>query len=156
MTINKDTIQDMMARGLEQYSVEELLPCKNYAEDQEDKAKHNAKIWKSTKDKLSDAIKDQMSDGEQLSLELDSVPYQIDRQLVDDIKLTDKEKFIAHCQVKGYTNFIELDARMTLVIQEYKAGTLPSDCLPFITVNQQVKMKFSKPKTKKGKKANGS
>lgn len=154
MTINKDTIKDMMARGLEQYSVEELLPCKNYAEQQEDKAKTNAKIWKSAKDKLSNAIKDQMSDGEQLSLELDSVSWNIDRQLVDDIGLVDEDKFLSVCHTKGYTNLYELRPRMTLVKQLYKAGTLPSDCLPFITVNQQVKMKYSKPK--KGKKSNGS
>lgn len=155
MTINKDTIQDMMARGLEQYSVEELLPCKNYAEQQEKKGKDVAKSWGTVKDKFSEAIENRMSDGEQLSLEIDGESWGIDKQIVEELSFDiPEDDLILLSQSKGYTNFIKTSFKTLDAKRAYVKGTLPPDLSSHVVTQSQVKMKYSKPK--KGKKANGS
>lgn len=155
MTITKDTIQDMMARGLEQYSVEELLPCKNYAEQQEKKGKDVAKSWGTVKDKFSEAIENHMSDGEQLSFEIDGESWGIDKQIVEELSFDiPEEDLILLSQSKGYTNFIKTSFKTLDAKRAYIKGTLPSDLSSHVVTQSQVKMKYSKPK--KGKNTNGS
>lgn len=155
MTINKDTIQDMIARGLEQYSVEELLPCKNYAEQQEKKGKDVAKSWGAVADKFSEAIENHMSDGEQLSLEIDGESWGIDKQIVEELSFDiSEDDLISIAQSKGYTNFIKTSFKTLDAKRAHVKGTLPPDLSSHVVTQSQVKMKYSKPK--KGKKSNGS
>lgn len=157
MTITKDRVQDMLAKGLEQFEVEELLPVKIFAEQQEKKAKDVAKTWGTVKDNCSEAIDSKMSEGEQLSLEIDGEDFGIAKETVEELSFDiPDDDLITICITKGYTNFIKRGFKSLEAKRAYVKGALPLDLADHVVKTSQTKMKWSKPKAKKGGTTNGS